>query len=86
MKRDMALVHALLAWVEEHAAGPEVNPPTTIANADAATTTYHVGLCVDAGYLDARQYGDRARVTYGIRGLTWLGHDVLDAARQAGDL
>ncbi|MFJ6030591.1 DUF2513 domain-containing protein [Bacillus toyonensis] len=83
MKRDMELVRNILIQIEEN------NPRTVVKlimeENDKFTEDeidYHLKLMVDAGLID----GQAKRVMGGgllvnIRGLTWLGHDFLDAAR-----
>lgn len=48
--------------------------------------TYHVRLLIDAGLVDGRISEEITRVAHNawIHGLTWEGHDFLDAARDEG--
>lgn len=82
MRRDWKLIYRLLTHVERHTNGPIAVP--TIKGYDPAVVHYHVGLCVEAGYLVADKPGlyDGVRLFSGIERLTWHGHEALDRLRQ----
>ena len=80
MKRDMQLILRVLMWTEEHGNTHPIALPD-FEGVSAAETSYHVRLCSEAGFLhitDSKEYpGRRVR----ILGLTWQGHEHLDANR-----
>ncbi|MEM5663385.1 DUF2513 domain-containing protein [Bacillus cereus] len=83
MKRNMELVRNILIQIEEH--NPRTVVKVIMEENDQFTEDeidYHLKLMVDAGLID----GQAKRVMGGglmvnVRGLTWQGHDFLDAAR-----
>ena len=80
MKRKMTLIYKILEWTESHADGDPKTPPEIQGYQDAEIN-YHIGLCIQAGYLEAN-YRPIDR-TYRIINLTWDGHEALD--RHRGD-
>ena len=83
MQRKIKLIREILQYVEtEHAdsavAVPEFN------SYDDVQVHYHIGLCVEAGYLissnPAVSKGQRKFST--IQRLTWEGHEALDRLRR----
>lgn len=81
MRRDMDLVRAILFRIEaqEHY---DDQIEISFDNYDADTVGYHVGLLKQAGFVEAND--DRAHgggPSYIIIGLTWNGHEFLEAAR-----
>ena len=79
MKRKMTLIHKILEWTESHADGDPKTPPEIQGYQDTEVN-YHIGLCLQAGYLEADyQNSDQTSdQTYKIINLTWDGHEVLD--------
>lgn len=78
MKRDMDIVRQLLLRAE--AAGGQTS-------VSGALETYHVRLMIDAGLVDgciSEDVTSDAPQHSWIDGLTWSGHDFLDAARDEG--
>jgi len=77
MQRDLDLVREILQQVEAH------DPTTPPLQAVGARDAYHVSIMVDARLLDATVrrgiHGEPLDAT--IFGMTWGGHDFLDAAR-----
>ena len=77
MKRDMDIIQQLLIDAEAH----DNNPP--YLTADVPEIVYQISLLTEAGLMNAvirkNQYGLPRDAT--ILGLTWAGHDFLDAAR-----
>lgn len=81
--RDMDLVRAILMWAEKggwHADAPEADP---------VKLAYHVRIMTDGGLIDGRA---ELRRIFGpgqgwdadpamVNGLTWKGHEFLDATR-----
>ena len=79
MKRKMILIQKILEWTESHA-DDEPKMPPEIQGYQDAEINYHIGLCLQAGYLEADcQTSDQ---TYRIINLTWDGHEVLDPHRR----
>lgn len=83
MERDLDLVRTLLLRVE---AGPPFDFDVEARSEDEVL--YHLALLVDADYLDgvvSRHISHDDEVTnisdVIVRGLTWRGHDLLDAIR-----
>lgn len=80
MKRDMDLCRQILLQVE-------ASPPNEVLtrlglSADHPNSvSEHVVLLDDAGFLDATITRTFGGAIYAIRGLTWEGHEFLDAAR-----
>lgn len=83
MKRNMELVRDILIQVEEHDSKrpfqltAEEGNPFTQEEID-----YHLQLMINAGLIEGKaQNFLGGAVLIHIRGLTWQGHDFLDAAR-----
>ena len=77
MKRDMNLIRKLLQDAEA-----SENSLSVSGNLE----TYHVSLMIEAGLIDGRvseEIGATSRCSF-IHGLTWAGHDFLDASRDEG--
>ena len=74
MRRNMKLIQAILLYLERQPY-PWGDPPEILDEfKDAAIVSYHVDLCVEAGYVernDRKVSPRRAR-------LTWAGHEELD--------
>jgi hypothetical protein len=86
MKRDMDLVRDLLLRLESVSL-PNNTPATltvtsrdvTLPGDDPLAVTYHLRLLVDAGFVEATNL---SRLDFfGVKGLTWRGHDFLDSVR-----
>ena len=87
MKRDMRLICQLLAHVEcKQTEGPVEIP--TIQDYSEGQVHYHVGLCIEAGYIDAAKPGmySAGRRFSSIHRLTWQGHNALDDLRNGGTI
>lgn len=84
MKRDMKLVRDLLLVVEDvgelitHNKGLRIQLPGVSDN----LVGYHLRLLADGGYLLWLSTGHNAVPS--VQGLTWKGHDFLDAMRPKG--
>jgi Hypothetical protein (DUF2513) len=87
MKRDMNLIRELLLTIESLPVGRSgvvaVSPAgknIAIDGYDATHIKYHLSLLREAGFLDCagRVLTDG---TMAVRGLTWAGHDYVDAVR-----
>lgn len=70
MKRDWSVIRELLLEVEKH---DEVRIPYS----PDETRSYHGELLIKAGFVGD---GNSANYTF-LHGLTWAGHDLLDAIR-----
>ncbi len=82
MKRDLDLVRTILKEIESKAAGDFARGLSIDGRAQAEVDE-HVRIMIDAGLLDG-QPKTMAAAGYHptfIRGLSWHGHDFLDAAR-----
>ena len=78
MKRDMALIKAILKFVECNGTGAD--SPLTLPEFPQYTdeqVQYHATLCVQAGYIE--HVGSQAGVFPTL--LTWDGHEALDRMR-----
>lgn len=86
MKRDMDLIREMLIRLEE---GDMNSSPFTDLKSQGYTSEqlrYHAWLLMDAGLAegaDATHSGSAHREAI-LNGLTWNGHEFLDAARDAG--
>ena len=85
MIRKMKLIKGILQYVE---AGhrDDALPVPEIDGYDDVQVHYHVGLCVDAGYMVAPnpKLMHGKRVFGEIERLTWAGHEALDRLRKEG--
>jgi Hypothetical protein (DUF2513) len=76
MRRDMDLLRSLLLKVEEQADGSFTT--IEIPGHSESEVRYHAQLAQGAGFIEAEFMMDGFIVT----GLTWAGHEFLDAARE----
>lgn len=74
MKRDLDFCREILLHVEGLSAGLVRLDEENFPERDPDEIDYHVRLLVDAGLLDGPGNGT-------VQGLTWKGHEFLDAAR-----
>jgi hypothetical protein len=74
----MDLVRKILLAVEESAVKPRVPEIDGYTSEEIA---YHSRLLLDAGLITAFDASSHDGETYLITGLTWAGHDFLDASR-----
>lgn len=86
MKRDMNLVRELLLRIEalEIPAGSALmleagREPLAHEGDDRDNITYHMHLLMNAGLIDPTRA--QGADSFGIKGLTWAGHDFLDSVR-----
>ena len=79
MKRDIELIRLSLLREETGA------PPTELADYDAATIAYNSVLAIEAGLLRGQIYheGGSPIAIPNVTGITWAGHDFLDATRDS---
>ncbi len=76
MRRDMDLVRKILIHLVDHE-GKECR----IDGVDDQTVVRHMGLMIQAGLLDGDHYQSGDEHSVAINGITWAGHDFLDASR-----
>jgi hypothetical protein len=83
MKRDMELVRAILLDIEANAS-PQggLNRAVSVDGYDKATITAHVELMIrDAHLIHGKMMKFNTGDETMILGLTWRGHEFIDAAR-----
>ena len=80
MRRDMSFVRGILLAAEElPAKGGRIEP---LPGRSDDELRYHLRIMSQAGLLDVRSgHEGAAYETIWVNGLTWRGHDFLDAAR-----
>ena len=83
MKRDMKLIRKLLAYVEGEFEDRAIAVPEIVGYSSAEIHD-HIGLCYQAGFLE--KTGPRTTVDgepgqFGLKGLTWEGHNALGNLR-----
>ena len=81
MKRKMKLIRKLLQYAENNATGILIEAPEYRDYSDEEVH-YHIGLCIEAGYLHANQKVASDPARYLIRNLTWRGHEELERLNQ----
>ena len=83
MKRHMALIRALLDHVENTCEVDWVEPPDLPHYTDHQIH-YHVSLCQQAGFLEARNTAGAEALypRFEVLNLTWDGHEMLDSLRR----
>jgi hypothetical protein len=82
MKRDLELVRKLLLDIEELYDGkPIVLGPDEVDLYTNKEIQYHLGLMTEIGFVKSSDMSSKDGKLYLIKGLTWSGHDFLDAAR-----
>ena len=86
MKRDLETVREILMRLEElnipvgSAAFLSVfEEPLATAGSSPDSVAYHMRLLMAAGFID--QTKTQGAQDFGLRGLTWQGHDFLDSIR-----
>jgi Hypothetical protein (DUF2513) len=79
MKRDIELIRLILLREEQGA------PPPELAGYDAAAVAYNSVLGIEAGLLRGQIYheGGSPVAVPTVSGITWAGHDFLDATHDA---
>jgi len=86
MKRDMDLIRKILLKLEEFLTDDDIEK-IQLDGYSPEQIIYHVFLLEEAGLIRAKILfgsGTTAPVDYVIFGLTWAGHDFLDACREEG--
>lgn len=79
MKRDIELIRLILLREETGA------PPAELATYDAAAIAYNSVLAIEAGLLRGQIYHEAGSpvAIATVSGITWAGHDFLDATRDS---
>ncbi|MGE4527447.1 MAG: DUF2513 domain-containing protein [Rhodospirillaceae bacterium] len=77
MKRDMDLCRAILLHVEGLGLANYSIDREDFPNHDRQAVIYNADLLINAGFIEGRSGGSFPMVS----GLTWAGHEFLDAAR-----
>ena len=82
MKRDFDLIRRILMQVQNTPAGEYCNELTYPDEYDLATISEHVRLLIDEGLVNGKMIESFASIPeFCITGLTWKGHDFIDAAK-----
>ena len=81
MKRHMNLIRRILELSEDQTSRGFI--PCNVDGFTSHQLHYHIGLCSEAGYLHVLKTSGPGVpfTTYSIDGLTWLGHETLEAMR-----
>lgn len=83
MKRKLDLIRQLLIETEEKDSPLDWIIPT-IEGFSKIEEAYHINLLIQANLIDGVDLTTAEGNEYGIRNLTWKGHEFLDAARDEG--
>jgi hypothetical protein len=79
MKRDMDLIRKILLAIEAHPFYGKWNVPLDFGDFPEELVDYHLKLLSEANLIEAKvRIGSKRWV---INGLTWAGHEFLDASR-----
>ena len=84
MRRDQRLIRDILRFTEERAtgefplrAGDFLRWTDCYKDESTRVVQYHIGLCRQAGFIDARKTGGKRHPRHMIYSLTWKGHEHL---------
>jgi len=81
MKRDLDLIREIMLKIEADQK-PDGHPKRIeIADCSADEISYHIGLLAEAGLIHAATLSGDDRREHYATGLTWQGHEFLDAIR-----
>jgi len=80
MKRDMDLIREILFRIELSTNAPR-DIDLAIPEYNERQIAYHIGLLVKAGLIEAINTSSMNSENYHITGISWDGHEFLDAAR-----
>ena len=83
MKREKGLIR----WILEHTEQKDKMAYTPVPRCpkyEMEVVHYHIGLCVEVGYLTATDVapGESPHPIYEIGSLSWLGHEELERFRK----
>jgi hypothetical protein len=84
MKRNLDTVRKLLDLAEAQPAGQPLTGFSGEFDNTAVEVVEHIALMIDAGLIEGEAYANATSPNGGIfiiTGVTWKGHDFLDAAR-----
>ena len=82
MERNFDLIREILLEIVKMPAGSDpVQIHLVDGNYSSEEITQHLGLLLDGGFIDAEKITTFEGTTYLVRGMTWHGHDYLDAVR-----
>ena len=80
MRRSMRLIIRLLQFLEKRDNGnPTLPPESEFDGYTDELVHYHIGLCVEAGFIvaDPVSGAEEPYVRYAMKTLTWKGHEKL---------
>jgi DNA-binding transcriptional ArsR family regulator len=80
MKRDMELIRKILVVLEDSQQTQGVIPLEFEGYTDDQVS-YHVKILAEQGIIEATDCSARREFAWRARGLTWDGHDYIDAIR-----
>jgi hypothetical protein len=81
MKRDFDLIRRIMTDIEEKPAGLQIRS-LTYPEYDQATIYQHINLLINENFINGITHKTAARIdAIIINGLTWKGHDFIDAAK-----
>jgi len=80
MKRDMDLIRKILLYIEENIY-PHNPGEVKIEGSSQYEVAYHLKLLDDAGLIFANDVSDSSGPDFIVLGLTWQGHEFIEAAR-----
>lgn len=83
MKRNLDLIRSLLLKIEESEKGLD-SLETALTGYTQDQIDYHLGMLIDAGYVNATCMHTLARKHFYANGLSMQGHDYLDSVRDEG--
>ena len=87
MKRDMDLIRDILLRMEEHDFASDADSGSNwrldkeFEGHSEAEVMYHIGLLYKAGFIEAYDASTAREDYYEPSGITWQGHEFIDAAR-----
>ncbi|MBU7320526.1 DUF2513 domain-containing protein [Paenibacillus oleatilyticus] len=81
MKRDMELVIRILKVIEEYYTSRSISLSLEDEGYGDMIVQYHLRIMAEAGLIVIDDVPTLASGQYYINGMTWLGHDFLDSAR-----
>ncbi len=80
MKRDLDLIRQILIRIEE-CPDPQGPGEIQIEGYSSEQISYHIKLLAGAGLIEAHDLSASGDIYWLAGGLTWQGHEFLDAAR-----
>ena len=82
MKRDMDLIREILLAIEAHPESDADELNLSFPDYSEDEVSYHCRLLLDAGFIDGKSIGEDGEPDeWMIKGLTWSGHEFLEASR-----